>query len=395
MLDGSRSLEESPEAKKKREAIRILLLQNIAREHGLVGNEKIIVEFEDELRMLSHLHLLRPAAGSEGVTYEITDDGLRFLEEYSELKTVKEAVSGMIAERSVSKDDVTIVITALNEADAVVPVIDELRGQGYSKILVVDGYSTDATAELAERGAEVVQQVGTGKTGALVTAVDFVSTPYMLVMNCDCTYDPSCIETMLNHIDLYDEIIGARMNGTRNIPWLNRIGNRLLSSSFSLLFGVRLRDVCSGIYMLRTEVARHLEFSTGRFDLEAEIASQVASSGRVTEIPVNYRPRVGKQKLKSFNSGAAIMTSMISFAHRHNPVLLFSTILAFALVPAFAVLGWVTYERLIHNVWHSGYALFGVMLMLVAAQALAVGTMSILVKRVEHRIMNNLRTARL
>jgi hypothetical protein len=34
------------------------------------------------------------------------------------------------------------------------------------------------------------------------------------------------------------------------------------------------------------------------------------------------------------------------------------------------------------------------MLLLVAGQALAVGTMSLLVKRVEHRIMTNLRSGR-
>ncbi len=395
MLEGSRSLEESLRAKTKSEAIRLLLLQDIAKERSLVGSEKIRGEFEEDLQILSHLRLVTRIAAPEGITYEITDDGLRFLEEYSEHErnTPKEAVSNLTVQRPISKDDVTVVLPALNEGEAVVAVIDELRQQGYSKILVVDGYSVDNTGELAaEGGVGVIRQVGTGKTGALITAVDYVTTPYMLVMDCDYTYDPSCIESMLNHIGRYDQIIGARMNGRHNIPWLNRIGNRVLSWSFNLLFGVRLRDVCSGIYMLRTEVARHLEFSTGGFDVEAEILSQIASSGRVTEVPVNYRARVGKQKLKSFRNGAVIMTSLIRLAHRYNPVLLYSGILTLALVPALAVLGWVTYERLIHNIWHSGYALFGVMLLLVAGQALAVGTMSLLVKRMEHRIWHSLGT---
>jgi hypothetical protein len=49
------------------------------------------------------------------------------------------------------------------------------------------------------------------------------------------------------------------------------------------------------------------------------------------------------------------------------------------------------YERLIYNIRHSGHALFGVMLLLVGGQALAVRP-SLLVMRIEHRIGNYLRS---
>jgi len=94
-----------------------------------------------------------------------------------------------------SKGDVTVVIPTLNEEEAIGQVIEELKQMGYHNILVVDGYSTDGTAKVAEsNGCCVVFQHSKGKCGAIETAIENVKTPYMLVMDGDCTYDPKDIE---------------------------------------------------------------------------------------------------------------------------------------------------------------------------------------------------------
>ena len=56
---------------------------------------------------------------------------------------------------------VTIVIPTKNEENAIEKVIDELHDYGFNNILVVDGFSTDRTVELArKKGAKVeFQQV--------------------------------------------------------------------------------------------------------------------------------------------------------------------------------------------------------------------------------------------
>ena len=181
---------------------------------------------------------------------------------------------------AVSKSDIVVVIPALNEAEAIGSVINELKGLGYDDILVVDGYSCDGTSEVAKRnGARVVQQHGVGKTGALRTAIDYVDRPWILVMDGDFTYDPSSIELMLTHGKKYDEVIGARKGGVRHIPLVNRFGNWVIGWVFRLLFGSGLTDVCSGMYLLRTDVAKDLDLTTRGFDLEVEVASQVAAKG--------------------------------------------------------------------------------------------------------------------
>ena len=297
------------------------------------------------------------------------------------------------ARRQVGKDDVTIVIPTLDEAEGIGKVIDEVRECGYEKILVVDGNSTDGTVEVAsERGVDVVRQTGSGKTGALATAVQYVSTPFLLVMDGDCTYDPRNIEPLLLHADAYYEVIGARTVGKENIPIINRLGDWFISWFFRLLFAVNLSDVCSGMYLLNTSQARKLEFLTGGFDAEVEIAAQFANQGRVADVPISYRKRVGRQKLSSARHGLTIVASIIRLANVHNPVVLYSGFIALSTIPAFAILAWIAYERVAFDVWHSSYALVGLMLLVLSLQSLSVTTISLMIRRSEQRIYRTLRS---
>jgi dolichol-phosphate mannosyltransferase len=305
---------------------------------------------------------------------------------------VGEGVNTPLGGGPVSKSDVTVVIPTLNEAEAIGHVIDELRGLGYDDILVVDGYSSDGTAEIARRNnVRVVKQHGIGKAGALRTAIDYVDKPWMLVMDGDFSYDPSGIELMLAHGGEYDEVIGARRKGRENIPIVNRFGNRLIGWLFKLLFGGGLADVCSGMYLLRTDIAKGLDLTTSGFDVEVDVTSQVASIGKVTEVPIAYRKRIGTQKLSSLKDGVRILTTILRLANIHNPALLYSGVASLAAVPGGVILAWVMYRTLVYNVWHSGYALFGVMLFLLGMQAFAVATLSIILKRSDQRLSRSLR----
>jgi dolichol-phosphate mannosyltransferase len=292
-----------------------------------------------------------------------------------------------------SKDEVTVVLPTLNEEEAIGLVIDELKQMGYDNILVVDGYSQDNTPEIARRkGIKVVQQHGIGKSMAVKTAIEHVTTPFILVMDGDCTYDAEDIEKFLPHIKNYNEVIGARVNGKNNIPSLNRLGNWLITQTFNFLFGTKLADVCSGMYMLRSDFAKRLNLESGGFDIEVEIAAQAAREGGITQVPINYRKRVGKQKLRSWKHGFQIMTTVWNLARSYNPVFLFSIVSALIAIPAVSILFWVFLEWLMVGVWHSGWALFAAILIFLAAQAFTMSTVAVLLKRMEQRVMQRLKT---
>jgi len=289
---------------------------------------------------------------------------------------------------SVGKDDITVVLPTLNEEEAIERVIRELKQTGYRNILVVDGYSTDGTVKVAEsNGAYVVFQHSSGKCGAVETAVENLKTPFMLVMDGDYTYDPKDIDSFLAHAEMYDQIIGVRANGRENIPLLNRFGNWLITKVFNTLMGTKLSDVCSGMYLISSDAANRLELNTKGFDVEVEIVAQTATDGRVTEVPIAYRKRVGSQKLSSWRHGFQIVRTVFGLARRYNPALFFSGLVALAVVPASFILGWVVLEVVLYGVWHSGYALTGLMLLVLASQGLTVAAISLLLRRMEKRII--------
>jgi len=292
---------------------------------------------------------------------------------------------------SVTKNDVTVVLPTLNEEKAIGQIICELRQIGYHNILIIDGYSTDGTSKIAEaNGGHVVFQHSMGKSGAIETAIEYVKTPYFIVMDGDCTYDPKDIDNFLTHAERYDQIIGVRANGRKHIPRMNRVGNWMITKTFNVLFGTKLSDVCSGMYLIKTDMARHLLLNTKGFDVEVEIAAQTAMRGKVTEVPIAYRERVGLQKLNSWRHGIQIFATIWNLARTHNPIFLFSFFSALIMIPALAILSWVFADWLIWGAWHTGWAILGTILILVAVQIFTISTVAVLLKRMEQRVVKRL-----
>jgi dolichol-phosphate mannosyltransferase len=372
----------------------IEILQSLTNQHSIVIGERTDnAEFDKHLETLLSLGLVRSSATAEGVAYEITETGSRFLQEYHQIKGDKGLRLEIEPERilgPLAKAMVTVVIPTLNEAEGITGVMDEVRAEGYKNVLVVDGYSTDNTPHIANgNGAKVVYQHGAGKAGAVKTAIERVETPFMVFMDGDHTYDPKDIWRLLNHNEHYCHVIGAR--DKKHIPWLHRFGNWVISRTFSLLFTVKTSDVCSGMYLLETEEAKKYGLQEPGFIAEIELAAHSAATRNLTEVPISYRPRIGTRKLNTWKDGLAILSAAFGLARRHNPVLLYSGIAGLSIIPAALVLGWVVYEQLMMRRFHSGWALAGIMMLLVAAQAFTLASVSILTKHTEERLTREIR----
>ena len=295
----------------------------------------------------------------------------------------------MMDDSKIRKEDLTIVIPTLNEVGAIGKVIDELRSEGYNNTLVVDGYSRDGTVEVARsKNVSVVFQEGKGKADAIRTGIKFVKTPFLIVMDGDYTYDPKDIKKFLEFSD-YDEVIGVREK--KNIPKLHRLGNWIITKTFSILFGTSLRDVCSGMYLLRTEVAREIGFESKGFSVEVEIAAHVVTtSRRVREVDINYRKRIGDPKLKS-SHGFSIIFSIVRLMLRYNPVFFIFSASSATLIPGVAIIGYVAYELIFRGVNHHVWAIIGVSLSGVGYLSLLLAILALYLKRLEFRVMERLR----
>lgn len=239
--------------------------------------------------------------------------------------------------------DVTIVIPTLNEEAAIGLVLENIMQEGFEKILVVDGDSTDGTIDNVKRyGVEYLVQEGKGKTGAIKTAIKHITTPYFIMLDGDCTYSAKNIENLLSHIGENgekSELIGARTKGRENISPMNRFGNWVINKSFNLIFGTNLTDVCSGMYMLNTQFSRQIMLETEGFDVEVEIAAHAAYNQSVGETQIEFFPRVGIQKLRPFRDGAKIMYRILRLGLKFHPTRVLCLLSISMLLPGLFFIG--------------------------------------------------------
>ncbi|MEM4491955.1 MAG: glycosyltransferase, partial [Sulfolobales archaeon] len=221
----------------------------------------------------------------------------------------------------------------------------------------------------------------------------YVRTPYVVVMDGDYTYDPKDIEKLLESMDEYDEVIGVRDRA--NIPRVNRFGNLVITWLFNLLFGTKLRDVCSGMYLLRTDVAREVGFESRGFSVEVEIAAHVASTGgRIGEVEISYRKRIGRPKLRKVH-GLQIATTAVRLMLKYNPTFFFFLASSLALIPGVVIIGYVAYKLLFYGVKHYVWALLGVTAGGVGLISLLIAIFALYMKRFEYRVLRTLRELKL
>ncbi|MDY7082179.1 MAG: glycosyltransferase, partial [Halobacteria archaeon] len=131
-------------------------------------------------------------------------------------------------------DDVCVLIPTLNESATIGEVIDGFKEQGYENVFVIDGGSEDDTQEVArEKGAQVVEQSGSGKGQAVQEALRLIDSPYIVMIDGDGTYLPSEVNKLLEPLERgYDHVIGDRLGNREAFTRLNYVGNRIFNTLF-------------------------------------------------------------------------------------------------------------------------------------------------------------------
>jgi glycosyltransferase involved in cell wall biosynthesis len=218
---------------------------------------------------------------------------------------------------------VLVLIAALNEEEGIGPTLSELkRTLDRPTFLIVDGNSTDKTAEVARlMGAEVIVQEGRGKGDAIRQAIMHVAddgVKYVVFVDADYTYPAGYLPEMikvLNENPRVGMVCGNRFRGDLNLGRLHDLlyfGNRLLAFAHNFLNGVELDDPLTGLRVVRWEILRDWKPKSKGFDVEVELNHQVERKGfDIVEMPIDYRPRLGEKKLR-LEHGLTILKRIVS-----------------------------------------------------------------------------------
>ena len=217
---------------------------------------------------------------------------------------------------------IVVVIAAYNEEEGIGPTLAELREiLGDPFYLVVDGNSTDRTVEIAkELGAEVFLQEGRGKGNAISQAIERVrSDPeYVVLIDADFTYPAKYVLDMIRILEENPEVgmvTGNRFNHLLTPAAMKNpyyLGNRFLAIAQRILNGVELNDPLTGLRVVRWKILEGWKPKSRGFDVEAELNHRVERRGyQIMEIPIPYRARLGKKKLK-LRHGFSILKRIIA-----------------------------------------------------------------------------------
>ncbi len=254
-----------------------------------------------------------------------------------------------------NKEDVCILIPALNEGKTIEGIVREFKSMGFSDILVIDGHSTDDTVKKAQNaGVKVVIQSGTGKGQAVSQAFSMISSKYVVMLDGDGTYLPEEVDKILEPVTtgIADHVIGNRFANYQKGAFtrLNLFGNRILNKLFGFAYGVWLEDILSGYRAFNNTAIKHIELNRTGFEVETEITVEcVKKDLKIVEVPITYRARVSgaATKLQPLRDGFRIGSTIYLLARTHNPLFYFNLIGGFLTVSGVAVGIYVVDEWLI------------------------------------------------
>ena len=216
---------------------------------------------------------------------------------------------------------VTIVLPAKNEERAIGQTLRALplatlRTMGLDpEVLVLDGHSHDATAEIARQwGATVIPDREPGKGSAMRNAIERLASPFVVMMDADGTYAPDAIPRLLNPLlrAEADVVLGHRRRLPGSMTSSHFLGNKVLSVFSTILFGRMCRDVCTGMWGFRLDALRSLPLQSIGFGLEVELfALATRLRMRLVHVRVDYLTRAGPAKLSFGHDGLRIVRRLM------------------------------------------------------------------------------------
>ncbi len=224
---------------------------------------------------------------------------------------------------------VSLVIPALNEAEGLAAILPRVPGR-VDEIIVVDGGSTDGTAETvtgARSDAVLVHQQGHGKGSALKQGLELARGDILITMDADGSMNPEDILAFVAELEAgADFVKGSRVvpgAGSDDFTRLRRAGNTGLTHVANVVFHSKYTDITFGFNGYWRFTMEHLGEMADGFQYEIQAALRASALGFATaEVPTHEPARIGgKSKLHPMRDGWSILKIiMFEATDRPEPV---------------------------------------------------------------------------
>ncbi len=213
------------------------------------------------------------------------------------------------------KKDTVVIIPAYNEEASIGKVVEAIPKGNVSEVIVVNNNSSDTTEKVARMaGATVLLEPKKGYGNACLRGIDYLKNraqqPEIIVfLDGDFSDYPEEIPLLVAQIikGNYDMVIGSRVLGKREKGALTQqqvFGNWLATRLMSLFYGVHYTDL-GPFRAIKWESLIALNMLDPTYGWTIEMQLKAAKQKMITtEVPVNYRVRIGVSKISGTLKGA-------------------------------------------------------------------------------------------
>ena len=203
-----------------------------------------------------------------------------------------------------ARHTVSVVIPNMGEESlfGIIRDVRRLLGAG-TEIIVVDKSSEEFYRRLVKTGVKVVRQRDRGVTQAIMQGMRIAKGDILASIDGDGTHDPEGLPRAVGLVEAgrYDFVLGNRLAALQEGsmgPYL-LFGNSALSAIFDALYGTRLHDITTGLFVMRREVFEKMQYMEPYSTGTAFFIAEAAKNGyKIGEVGIKYYERQeGQSKL--------------------------------------------------------------------------------------------------
>lgn len=209
---------------------------------------------------------------------------------------------------------IDLIIPAFNEEKSIAKVLADIPWELVREVVVADNASKDKTAEKARAaGATVVYEGRKGYGRACLKAMEYIAQKevkpdIVAFMDGDYSDSPQQLKELIAPIERggADLVIGSRTLGRREKGSLTPqqlFGNWLATRLLHWLYKTEFTDL-GPFRAIRYDKLLELQMKDKTYGWTVEMQAKAARQGlRSTEVPVNYRRRIGISKVSGTVKG--------------------------------------------------------------------------------------------
>ncbi len=222
---------------------------------------------------------------------------------------------------------IAVLVPCYNEEASIEAVVRDFKAAlPTATIYVYDNNSKDRTSEIARAAGAVVRQEPLQGKGNVVRRMfaDIEADVYVMVDGDDTYHAPSAGKLVAKLLDeKLDMVNGARVTDWENYRAGHRLGNVMLTTLVTMVFGKRTDDLLSGYRVFSRRFVKSFPVLAGGFEIETElVVHALEMSMPLGEVETPYKDRApgSVSKLSTFRDGFRILWMIGKLIKEERPM---------------------------------------------------------------------------